>query len=89
MINDKVYNVLKWVLITFVPYFVSYLASLSDVFGWDTAVVVQVITLTAGFVGSILGISSITYYKDKATQEESKVADPYQLVESEDTESEE
>lgn len=86
-INDKVYDVLKWVLLTFVPALLIFIPSLSELYGWDTVKLVQTIALVAELIGTVLGIGSVTYAKTTST-ETSKVVDPYQLV-GEEKESEE
>lgn len=77
---DKVYDVLKWILLTFVPALELYLPELADIYGWDTLTLIKTIAIVAGFLGTILGIGSISYAKDIAKEEisEEVVEDPYQ-----------
>lgn len=64
---DKVYDVLKWLLLTFVPALLLFIPSLAEVYGWDTLKIVQTIAIVTEFLGTILGIGSVTYAKASTT----------------------
>ena len=66
MIPNKIYDVLKWIIITFVPAFITLLTSLTMVWGWDIPLEAIVATISAitAFLGTLLGISSIKYNKE-------------------------
>lgn len=65
MLNDKVYNILKWTLIIFEPALIVFIGTLAKIYGWDTTTLVLTISAIATFLGTITGISNINYYKDK------------------------
>ena len=66
-IPDKVYNVLKWILIIVVPAFVTLFTLLAQTWAWDIPVQAIVTTITgiATFLGVIVGISTHYYNKEE------------------------
>ena len=60
-LNDRIYDVLKWVVMIVLPAVATLYAALAPVWGW-------VLTLNAveAFAGAILGISTAQYNKTKA-----------------------
>ena len=62
---NKYYDVLKWVIMIFVPALITLISGLGVVFDYDTATITTVIGLFATFVGSIIGISTANYYADE------------------------
>ena len=67
---DKVYDVLKWVLLIVVPAFNSLLELLAVTWGWNIPTKQIIITVSgfAAFFGAILGISSAQYNKEKKAE---------------------
>lgn len=65
-IPDKIYNVLKWILIIVVPAFITLFTLLAQTWGWDIPVQAIVTTITgiATFFGVIVGISTHYYNKE-------------------------
>lgn len=65
-IPDKVYNVLKWILVIVVPAFVTLFTLLSTTWHWDipTEAIVATITGIATFLGVCIGISTHNYNKE-------------------------
>lgn len=63
---DKVYDVLKWVLIIVVPAFITLFSFLAQAWAWDipTEAITGTITAIATFVGVCIGISNYNYYKE-------------------------
>lgn len=61
--SNKVYDVVKWVLLTFVPALVYLITSLSDVYNFNADVIIQTISIIATFAGLLVGISSAKYKK--------------------------
>lgn len=62
---SKLYDVLKWIVIVGLPAFGTAYASLAEILGFPypdevTGVIMVVCTL----IGTLLGVSSATYYKD-------------------------
>jgi len=64
-LNDKIYTILKWGLIIFVPALITLIGTLGKIYGFDTETIVLTIGAIATFLGAITGISNINYYKDK------------------------
>lgn len=66
-INSKVYDILKWVAMIFLPGAGALYLALSGIWGLPYAEqVVGTITAVNTFLGVILGISSAGYYRDEA-----------------------
>lgn len=64
---DKVYEILKWLLIIVVPAFVTLFPTLANAWGWNIPVdaITTTITAVATFVGVCVGISTINYNKEQ------------------------
>lgn len=64
---DKVYEILKWLLIIVVPAFVTLFPTLCNAWGWNIPVdaITTTITAVATFVGVCVGISTINYNKEQ------------------------
>lgn len=67
MLNNKIYDVLKWVAIIAMPALAVLIASLGQIWGWPEA---DKITLTinalALFMGALIGVSTHNYKKGDA-----------------------
>ena len=61
--SNKVYDVLKWILLTAVAPTIALITGLGELYGFDTTLIVGTISLFASFLGGILGISNIKYHK--------------------------
>lgn len=63
---DSVYSVLKWLVVICIPAFTVAYCGLDAVFGWGYAdVVAKVSAIVCTLIGSLIGISTAEYYKDK------------------------
>ena len=60
-LNDRIYDVLKWVVMIVLPAVATLYAALAPVWGW-----VLTLNAVAAFAGAILGISTAQYNKTKA-----------------------
>lgn len=60
-LNDKVYNVLKWVLLIVVPAFITMLSGIGSVIGVDMTAITAIIGIVSTFCGAVIGISTKTY----------------------------
>lgn len=68
-LNDKVYDVLKWVVTIVLPAIATFYVTMSKAWGWPCAE--QVVATIVGvemLLGSILGISTAQYNADKNKQ---------------------
>ena len=63
---DKLYNILKWLLMIVVPAFITLFSFLASAWNWDipTEAITGTITAVATFIGVIVGISNYNYYKE-------------------------
>lgn len=73
ILPDKVYNVVKWVLLTVVPALNVLITSLCALYGWTWgAIVVGTIDAFAVFFGVVLGVGSYRYAKLQASTDDTK-----------------
>lgn len=73
MLNDKVYNILKWITMIVLPALGTLYFTLSNIFGWPYGEeVVGAITAVTTFLGAILGISTASYKKTNTVETTTK-----------------
>lgn len=64
--NNKVYDILKWIAQIVLPAVGTLYFALSQIWGLPYGEqVVGTITAVDAFLGAILGVSSMTYYRDQ------------------------
>lgn len=63
--SNKVYDILKWVLLVCVAPTIALITGLGELYGFDTTLIIGTISLIATFLGAITGISNINYYSKK------------------------
>lgn len=73
MLPDKVYDVLKWLILIFVPALITFISGLGAILGFDTSVITAIIALVATFIGSLIGVSTKAYNKGKEQKEDEDV----------------
>ena len=63
MINNKVYDWLKWIAIICLPALSSFIVVISRIWGWPDmgSMIAQTITAVGVLLGALLGISSLQY----------------------------
>lgn len=61
--NNKVYDILKWSLMIFVPALITLIGTLGKIYNFDTEIIVLTIGAIATFLGAITGISNYNYKK--------------------------
>lgn len=62
---DKLYDILKWLVIIVLPACATLYAALASVWGWPFAEqVTTTITAVDTFLGAVLCISTVNYHKD-------------------------
>ena len=64
-LNDKIYNLFKWLLITVVPSTILLISTLGTIYNFDTEIITLTISAIATFIGTITGISNYNYNKNK------------------------
>ncbi len=62
-LNDKLYNILKWGLIIFIPALITLIGTLGQIYDFDTETIVLTISAISTFLGVITGISNYNYKK--------------------------
>lgn len=64
-IKNESYDLGKWLVLIFLPAVAVLVGGLAELYGWkDGAILVATINLFTIFLGSILQLSSLTYYKE-------------------------
>ncbi len=64
-LNDKLYDVLKWVTMIVLPALATAYVGLASVWGWPYAdEVAKTVTVAVTLLGALLGISTAQYNKD-------------------------
>lgn len=62
---DKIYDLLKWLVLIVIPACTTFYCTLDSIFGWGFADIVAKISAAAcTLLGAILGISTANYYKN-------------------------
>lgn len=65
MLNDKLYKILKWSLIIFIPALLTLIGTLGQIYEFDTEKIVLTISAISTFLGVITGISNYNYNKNE------------------------
>jgi len=69
--NDKTYNVIKWIVLTVLPALSVFVGVLGKAYGWNGAdLTVITINAVAVFLGAVTHVSSATYNKQQNTEGE-------------------
>lgn len=65
--SNKTYDILKWIATVVLPAFATLTLTIGQIWGWSdwTVPIGATIAAVAAFLGAILGVSSITYAKNK------------------------
>lgn len=64
-LSDKLYDILKWLVLVVVPALTTFYVVLDKLFGWGFAEIVATISAAAcACVGAIIGISTAQYNKE-------------------------
>lgn len=76
-INDKIYDILKWVAMIALPALSVCVTSIMSAVGVDPSAVSAtgtIITALAVFLGTLIGVSTISYYKkDNSSSSDSEI----------------
>ena len=68
-LSGKAYEIIKWVVVIFMPALTGLVYALGHALGFDSTVVCEVITAVQIFLGALIGVSTITYNKTKEGDE--------------------
>lgn len=65
-LSNKVYNVLKWLIMIVSPAFIGLLTALTGAWGWDIPLeqIITTISAVTTFIGIVIGISTVNYNKN-------------------------
>lgn len=65
-LDNRVYDVLKWLVVIAIPACTTAFVGLDKVFGWGYGEeVAQVSAIVCTLIGALIGVSSAEYYKSK------------------------
>lgn len=64
-LNNKVYDILKWILLILTPALTLLITTLGGLYNFDTKVINGTISAIATFLGALIGVSSSNYNKNK------------------------
>lgn len=68
---SKLFDVLKWIVMVAIPACTTAFVGLDSVFGWGYGeIVAKVSAIVCTLLGTLLGLSSITYYKGQEKAED-------------------
>ena len=62
--SNKVYNILKYSLMIFIPAVITLIGTLGKIYNFNTETIILTISAIATFVGAITGISNANYNKN-------------------------
>lgn len=68
MIPNKVYDILKWIVIVFLPALNGLILALGNVLQFDSSVICGIISAVHVFLGALIGVSSVKYTKNNKTE---------------------
>lgn len=63
--SNKLYDILKWIVITFIPATIFLISTLGTIYEFDTEKLILTISAITTFVGTLIGISSVKYNNTK------------------------
>lgn len=66
--NNKIYDILKWIVITVSPALCVLITGLGLLYHFDSAIITGTISLVTTFIGTLIGVSAVQYAKSKAEQ---------------------
>lgn len=70
VLNDKLYGCLKWVGLILLPACAWLVAQIAPAWGWEnTEAIVTTLNATGTFIGILIGVSTLSYYKDGGAEE--------------------
>ena len=63
-LSGKAYDIIKWIVVIFMPAFTGLVYALGHALGFDSTVICEVITAVQIFLGALIGVSTISYNKE-------------------------
>lgn len=80
-LTNNIYDILKFIATVVLPAFITLVGTIGTQLGYDMTTVIVILTAFDTFLGTILGLSGVTYAKDKKAGEQS-VSTPKNYVEN-------
>ena len=69
-LSDKVYDILKWIVMVVIPAITTAYVGLSSIWGWPYAdAIAKTSAVVCTLLGALMGISTAQYNKDQPPQE--------------------
>lgn len=66
---DKIYDILKWIVLVFLPALTTLVGVIGSVYGWaNLEAVLTIMTAVTTFLGAILGVSTAQYNQKNKEQ---------------------
>jgi len=62
---DKWYDILKWIVVIFLPALNTFIFALGAVLDFDSETICGVISAVTVFLGALIGVSTVAYKKGK------------------------
>ena len=63
-LSGKAYDIIKWIVVIFMPALTGLVYALGHALGFDSTVICEVITAVQIFLGALIGVSTISYNKE-------------------------
>ena len=67
---DKVYEVLKWIVVIFLPALNVAMFGLGELYGFDATIICGTISIITTFIGALIGVSTYKYRKSQVSEDE-------------------
>ena len=62
---NNVYDVLKWIVVIFLPALETAIFALGQLYGFDSTIICGTIAIIATFIGALIGISTHVYNREQ------------------------
>lgn len=69
-LTNKTYDILKYIAIVGLPAFTTLVGTIGTQLGYEMTTVIVILTALDTFLGTLLGLSGVTYAKDKKASEQ-------------------
>lgn len=75
LVSNKIYNILKWIALIALPALSTLVFALSNIWNFDATPVIGTIAAIETFIGSLIGVSTYQYNRNKSDGQEDKKDD--------------
>lgn len=69
-LTNNIYDILKFIATVALPAFITLVGTIGTQLGYDMTTVIVILTAFDTFLGTLLGLSGVTYAKDKKASEQ-------------------